>query len=411
LFVSSLRSVYTGAGLEDKAMLREIRQIPESVRITLVGACALSAVLLIEIRPWRSSVDGHIEEQLQTAANQVDAPEIPPEPLVDPDMENTLRADTAKSIKDIDPQLEVLMAQKRFGELSNRLLNMAASIIEANQPNQLAELLSLLGQVSIEQQNLDAAEVYLFEALDLLKESSNEGARAEIYMQLGRAHLRSREIARSAGYAYDALLIGRNQLMRGRYQVAELNILKAIEQNLSINRYNAAASAYSSLALLKERIGNRYEAEQSRLEAARLYASSGQLSSANRQITMLRASGIEEWRLLGIENEIDTNYRTYKESIEQIALAKDYRRLYHHYLSKNNHARAWHFRLLASKSLEKVSKRAMFHRQQGVLALLYNSNAAMALAKNYFSEASQSFVNNGMVELEQQTRALNSQVY
>jgi tetratricopeptide (TPR) repeat protein len=392
-------------------MLREIRQIPESVRITLVGACALSAVLLIETRPWRSSVDGHFEEQLQTAANEVDAPEIPPEPLVDPDMENTLRADTAKSIKEIDPQLEVLMAQKRFGELSNRLLNMAASIIEANQPNQLAELLSLLGQVSIEQQNLDAAEVYLFEALDLLKESSNEGARAEIYMQLGRAHLRSREIARSAGYAYDALLIGRNQLMRGRYQVAELNILKAIEQNLSINRYNAAASAYSSLALLKERIGNRYEAEQSRLEAARLYASSGQLSSANRQITMLRASGIEEWRLLGIENEIDTNYRTYKESIEQIALAKDYRRLYHHYLSKNNHARAWHFRLLASKSLEKVSKRAMFHRQQGVLALLYNSNAAMALAKNYFSEASQSFVNNGMVELEQQTRALNSQVY
>lgn len=392
-------------------MLREIRQIPESVRITLVGVCALSAVVLIEIRPWQSSVDGQIEEQLQTAANEIAAPEIPPEALVDPDMENTLRADTAKSIKEIDPQLEVLMAQKRFGELTNRLLNIAASIIEANQPNQLAELLSLLGQVSIEQQNLDAAEVYLFEALDLLKDSSNEGARAEIYMQLGRAHLRSREIARSAGYAYDALLIGRNQLMRGRYQVAELNILKAIEHNLSINRYNAAASAYSSLALLKERIGNRYESEQSRLEAARLYASSGQLSSANRQITMLRAFGIEEWRLLGIENEIDTNYRTYKESIEQIALAKDYRRLYHHYLSKDNHARAWHFRLLASESLEKVSKRAMFHRQQGVLALLYNSNEAMALAKNYFSEASQSFTNNGMVELEQQTRALNSQVY
>jgi hypothetical protein len=392
-------------------MLCEIRQIPESVRITLVGVCALSAVLLIEIRPWRSSVDGQIEEQLQTAVNQIAAPEIPPEPLVDPDMENTLRADTAKSIKEIDPQLEVLMAQKRFGELTNRLLNMAASIIEANQPNQLAELLSLLGQVSIEQQNLDAAEVYLFEALDLLKDSSNEGARAEIYMQLGRTHLRSREIARSAGYAYDALLVGRNQLMRGRYQVAELNILKAIEHNLSINRYNAAASAYSSLALLKERTGNRYEAEQSRLEAARLYASSGQLSSAERQLTMLRASGIEEWRLLGIENEINTNYRTYKESIEQIALAKDYRRLYHHYLSKNNHARAWHFRLLASESLEKVSKRAMFHRQQGVLALLYNSNEAMALAKNYFSEASQSFTNNGMVELEQRTRVLKSQVY
>ena len=392
-------------------MLGKIRQLPESLRITLVGVCALSAVLLVEIRPWRSSTDVQIEEQLQTTANKVEAPEIPPEPLVDPDMETTLRADTAESIKEIDPQLEVLMTQKRYGELTNRLLNLAASVLEAKQPNQLVEILSLLGQVSIEQQNLDAAEVYLFEALDLLQDSPNEGARAEIYMQLGRAHLRSREIARNAGYAYDALLVGRNQLMRGRYQVAELNILKAIEHNLSINRYNAAASAYSSLALLKERTGNRYEAEQSRLESARLYASSGQLSSANRQISLLRASGIEEWRLLGIESEIDTNYRDYKESIEQIALAKDYRRLYHHYLSKNNHARAWHFRLLASESLEKVSKRAMFHRQQGVLALLYNSNEAMALAKDYFTEASRSFLDNGMVELEQQTRALNSQVY
>ncbi|MGI9318840.1 MAG: hypothetical protein ACR2QW_16040, partial [bacterium] len=197
----------------------------------------------------------------------------------------------------------------------------------------------------------------------------------------------------------------------GRYQVAEQNIIKSIEHNLSINRYNAAASAYSSLALLKQRSGNLYESEQSRLEAARLYASSGQLSSAQRQINLLRAADIEEWRLLGIEDEIETNYRKYQESIEQIALARDYNRLYHHYLSKNNHARAWQFRLLASKSLEKVSKRAMFHRQQGVLALLYNSNEAMALARNYFSEASRSFVTHGMVELEQQTQALNNQVF
>ncbi|MGB5709068.1 MAG: hypothetical protein WBM41_19840 [Arenicellales bacterium] len=388
-------------------MLQRLSQFSERTRITLVGVCAVVLVLIVELEPWNASTEVHIEDQL----NLADKPENPPAPLVNPDIEVRLRANTAKSIKEIDPQLEVLMAQNQFGELSNRLLNLAAIAVGAKQPDQLAEILSLLGQVSIEQQNLDAAEVYLFEALDLLSDSVNDGARAEIYMQLGRAHLRAREVARSAGYAYDTLLIGRNQLMRGRYQVAEENIRKAIEFNLSINRYNAAASAYSSLALLNQRSGNKYESEIARLEAARLYASSGQLSSAQQQIDLLRAAGIEEWRLFGIEDEIESNNQVYEESIAQIAQSRDYQRLYNHYLSQNNHARAWHFRLLASKSLENVSKRAMFHRQQGVLALLYNSNEAMTLAKNYFSEASRSFVANDMVDLDERTQALTRQIY
>ncbi len=388
-------------------MLQRLSQFSERTRITLVGVCAAVLVLIVELEPWNASTEVHIEDQL----NLADKPENPPAPLVNPDIEVRLRANTAKSIKEIDPQLEVLMAQNQFGELSNRLLNLAAIAVGAKQPDQLAEILSLLGQVSIEQQNLDAAEVYLFEALDLLSDSVNDGARAEIYMHLGRAHLRAREVARSAGYAYDTLLIGRNQLMRGRYQVAEENIRKAIEFNLSINRYNAAASAYSSLALLNQRSGNKYESEIARLEAARLYASSGQLSSAQQQIDLLRATGIEEWRLFGIEDEIESNNQVYEESIAQIAQSRDYQRLYNHYLSQNNHARAWHFRLLASKSLENVSKRAMFHRQQGVLALLYNSNEAMTLAKNYFSEASRSFVANDMVDLDERTQALTRQIY
>jgi len=388
-------------------MLQRLSRFSERTRITLVGVCAVVLVLVVELEPWNASTEVHIEDQLSLA----DSPENPPTPLINPDIEVRLRANTAESIKEIDPQLEVLMAQKQYGELSNRLLNLASISVGAKQPDQLAEILSLLGQVSIEQQNLDAAEVYLFEALDVLSDSLNDGAKAEIYMHLGRAHLRSREIARSAGYAYDTLLIGRNQLMRGRYQVAEENIRKAIEYNLSINRYNAAASAYSSLALLNQRSGNKYESEIARLEAARLYASSGQMSSAQQQIDLLRTAGIEEWRLFGIEDEIESNIQEYEESIAQIALARDYQRLYNHYLSQNNHARAWHFRLLASKSLENVSKRAMFHRQQGVLALLYNSNEAMTLAKNYFSEASRSFVANDMVDLDERTQALTRQIY
>ena len=137
------------------------------MRIVLVGVCAISAVLVVELRPWQEKLDSQVEEQLNAARERSAEPETPPSPLVDPGMENSLRADTARSIKDIDPQLEVLMAQKSYGTLTNRLLNLAAQVLDSNQPLQLAEILSLLGQVSIEQQNLDAAE------MGLAKYSSN----------------------------------------------------------------------------------------------------------------------------------------------------------------------------------------------------------------------------------------------
>ncbi len=388
-----------------------INQLSENTRIALVGIFAVTLVLLIELKPWVPSAIGLSEQELLLLARDADSLPVPPESLVSPHLDARLLAKTTKSIKEIDPELEILMENREFGVLTDRLLNLAAQAVTDNQTGQLVEILSLLGQVSIERQILDVAEVYLFEALDLLSETDHDAARAEIYMQLGRTYMKSREIARSAGYAYDALQIGRNQLYRGRYQQAEQSILTAIEHSLSINRFNAAASAYSSLAHLHLRTGNQFESERARLEAARLYSSSGQVTPAQKELELLRTAGIDEWRLFGLEQEIDENYGSYRESIEQIAVARDYQRLYHHFLSQKNFARAWHFRLLASKSLENVSKRAMFHRQQGVLALLYNSNDSMVLAKNYFSEASRSFSTEGMDAQNQQTMELSKKVW
>jgi len=389
-------------------LIKHLAALPESTRVTVTGIAAISLVLLMETKPWQQNSPPELDIGISTPASQIPAP---PEPLVDAAAEALIQAETYKSIREIDPQLQPLFAEGQFATLKDRLLNLAADAVKRNQSRQIIEILSLLAEVSIEQQNLDSAEVYLYEALDLVDATNHNQARGEIFMQLGRTHLRSREIARSAGYAYDALQIGRNQLLRRQYQLAQQNIQGAISHSLSINRFNAAASAYSTLALLFQKTGDHYQAEQASLESARLYSSSGQLGPARAQLARLRDAGIEEWRLFNVENEIDANYQTYEESINQIAVARDYQRLYHYYLNQENLARAWHFRLLASKSLENISKRAMFHRQQGVLAILYNSNDAMARARRYLSDASSTFKARGMDDLDQQARELIQSVY
>jgi len=386
--------------------------LSENTRIALVGVCAIGIVGYFELPSHQhTTVVGPGGTDLVETGQALLADHQPAVPLVDPGLDDALLEKTVSSVRQLDPELETLLQAGAHGTVKNRLLTLAAAAVADGKHDRLAEILSLLGQVSIEQQNLGAAEVYLFEALDVLEGTDNEPARAEIYLQLGRAYLKSREVARNAGYSYDALQIGRNQMAKGQYQQAEQSIQQAISQSLSIHRYNAAASAYQSLSKLYGLLGNQYESEQASLEAVRLYSSSGQSDQSRTLLGELRDSNIEDWRLLDVDKQIEANQEIYEDSIEQIGIARDYRRLYNYYLNEGNIARAWHFRLLASKSLEEVSKRAMFHRQQGVLALLYNSNDAMARAKKYFSSASDRFASQGNADRLEQTAELKKGIY
>jgi len=389
-------------------MLHWYRNLPENTRISLVGILAIALVGFVELRSsFYHPKDIEIYQEENSALNHTD----PPAPLVDPKLDQALFEQATDSVTKVDPLFELLMRSGAFTTLKNRLLNLAANAVNDDQPETLANILLLLGQVSIEQQNLGAAEVYLFEALDVLNENTNEQLRAGIYMQLGRTYLKSRQIARNAGNAYDALQIGRTQLTQGRIALAEANIRYAIEHSLSINRYNAAASGYETLAKLYQSIGNQYESEEAQLEAIRLYSSSGQTVESLSILEQLKSVGVEQWRLLNIEEQVTENQRSYERSITQIGTAKDYRRLYNYYLNQGDKRRAWHFRLLASQSLEEVSKRAMFHRQQGVLALLYNSNDAMAKAKHYFANASKRFEAGQNKDRLKETNSLSQDVY
>jgi hypothetical protein len=277
---------------------------------------------------------------------------------------------THESVRNFEPSLATLLSDKKFGLLRERLLRLASVAVEDDDKNRLGYILNLLGQIAIQEQDLYTAEVYLNEALDIFEDLKDDLGAAQIHMQLGRTHLKARQIARVAG-----------------------------------------ASAYESLVKLYLREADANLARQAAFKSARLFSASGNTARARRVLDLLPEDMKQSRQLAELDSDIKSNYAAYKDSILQIERARDYRRLYAYYRNVGDEVRAWKFRLLANDSLAEVSKRALFHRQQGVLAILYNSNESMNLAENYFLQAQQTFDFNGMDDLSTESRQLNDKVY
>ncbi len=326
-------------------------------------------------------------------------------------IEAKLELDTHQSIKGIDPVLANLLAAGKFDELREELLKLASIAVSEKDKKRLGYILNLLGQVSIQEQDVYSAEVYLLEALDIFQNLNNEIGVAQINLQLGRTHLKSRQIARVAGTAYDELQVGRWYLVHQMPSIAEQYIRKSIDRNMSINRFGSAASAYESLVKLFIAENNFSEAEVAAHESARMFASSGKINRANGVLELIPANVNNAWQLAQLRTELDQNHVQYKKGILQIERARDYRRLYYFYKNQGDQERAWKFRLLASNSLGEVSKRTLFHRQQGVLAILFNSNDSINQAERYFVKAQNTFETNGLTELSDEVSVLYNQVY
>ena len=386
-------------------------------RLVIVGIASIVALftfLHIHSTKPESMNPGHTVQRVAPVvapSNQLESPFGVIQPVaLDPKLEQAMVAKTARTIEQLSEELAALLREKQYDLVREQLLQIAAQAIADNDKNMLGNALSLLGQVAIEEQDLDTAEVYLLESLDVYEQQADKVGSAQVFMQLGRVHLHSRQLARTAGDAYDRLLVARWQLSHGQYALAEHNLTGIIEDNLSINRFGAAASAYSSLARVYAQYGATYNEQQAAVEAARLFAASGQIGRAKANLAHLEQSGVERWRLSEVETEIHQNFAEFQNSVEQIERARDYRQLYNHYQSQGDEQRAWKFRILASKTLRNVSKRAMYHRQPDVLALLYVSNDAKERARNYFDAAMQTFDSKGLKELSTQTKRLKDQI-
>jgi hypothetical protein len=382
-------------------------------------AALLVSIVSVEIY-WHLNSE---EEISQTQATVADSKKSEPatdstvevvrsEPEILPEIEKNFAEDTRDSIAGIDPEMALLLESSNFGQLRERLLQLASVAVSEDDMNRLAYILNLLGQISIQEQDLHSARVYLTESLDIFQSLNDEIGSAQIYLQLGRTHLKSRQIARVAGTAYDELQVGRWYLEKGLYDVAEKYISRSIDKNMSINRFGSAASAFESLARMASQKSDLEQLEKSVVKAARLFAASGKVYRARKVLELLPEEISEKNSQLAIlKIDIDNQHEEYKNNILQIERARDYRRLYHYYRNQGDKERAWKFRLLANSSLADVSKRALFHRQQGVLAILYNSNESMDLAEKYFVQAKETFDFNGLQELADETDQLNKQIF
>lgn len=311
----------------------------------------------------------------------------------------------------LEQEVQRLLANDEYKKSTTILLGAAALAIAQGEKKKLGNIMLLLGKVATNMQELDTAKVYLQEALDIALQTEDTLAAARTYQQFGRVHIRSRELARNAGEAYDKLWIARNQLYLGRYREAKANLDQAIDANLAIRRYGAAAGAFETLSAFHRRFEDNYMAQDAAMEAARLYASSGQITRSREILVSLQSEGVDKLQSESMQVEIEALFRQHQNDVAQTARARDYQMLYRHYKARGDYERAWKLRILASKSLAKTSERAMYSRQADVLAILYNSNFTMDKAKKYLAQASSLFTDQGEDVSSASTQNMYSLIY
>ncbi|MEM7250159.1 MAG: hypothetical protein AAF493_01960 [Pseudomonadota bacterium] len=304
-----------------------------------------------------------------------------------------------------------LLDAGEHGIINDLLLQAAAQAAQSGDRTEVAGVLSLLGQLALEEQDFDSSELYLLEALEIYEQLGEPVGAAQIHLHLGRMHVKRRQRARVAGNAYDRLLLARWQLSSGHYVAAEDNLRLVIDENLSINRIGAAAGAFESLTSLyaaQRDDGRHYDAA---LRTVELLAASGQRERAESIVAELDAAGFSPADLDHIENIIEERHHEFEDSVRQIARADDYDRLFNHLRAQGDEEDAWRLRLKASDSLRQVSKRAMYRRLPDVLALLYVSNTDIEQAKHHLGVARATFEVEGRDDLRLRTERLSDEIY
>ncbi len=331
---------------------------------------------------------------------------LPPAREVD-----TQISDLGLDNQNLEQRIRSLLRDGLFKQARTRLLEVAALAAARGDEKQVSNTLLLLGGVAIDEQELAAAEMFLQEALDIAIKQDDVMTIAHGYRQLGRLNIKSRELARSAGETYDKLWIVRSQIYQGDYRNVVEDLERIIDASLQIRRYGAAASAWETLADYYNRFHDNYLSEQAAFEAAKLYASSGQLAYSRAVVDRLKRNGLAPDQLEILNQEINTLFAQHQEDVMRTAQAKDLQLLYRYYRGRGEYKLAWNLRIKASQALAKTSERAMYQRQAEVMAILYNSNFAMKKARRYLNQASELYVAKGADKLYLEAQDMQAFIY
>jgi len=310
-----------------------------------------------------------------------------------------------------DRVIRRLFDEGRFQQARTELLQVAALAVRREDEARLGDTLALLGEVAIEQQELSAAEIYLQEALYLSMERDDPLATARAYRLLGKLNIRSRELARRASNSYDELWQARNSIARGYLRGVDDKLERVIREDLEIRRYGAAADAWEAKASYYDKLHDDYQAQLARVEAARLFASTGQTAHVERLLNSIDRGVLGDNGYAEIEAEIRGLVDQYRQDEIKSSQARDYQMLYRHYLRLGEVERAWQFRIKSSETLASASERLLYQRQASVIAVLFNSNFAMERARKYLDRAGMLYDENGMSEQLSETREMEARIF
>ena len=351
----------------------------------------------------------NIEQSPQQSAEQTDVQS--PFTVQRASTEEVLASVNAAKAITFSPDVAELVKARKYNHAKKRLLELASLAVESDDQPALARALAELGELAIAQTDIDAAELYLAEALDVYQQLGDEVSTAGVFMQFGRLHLLERERARQASDAYDQLLVARWKISHNQFEQAEQKLQQIADTNLQLNRYGAAASAYETLFRGYAETSQFEQAQQAGLEAARLHAASGRAFKARAMLNQMIDVGISQTVFEGFEQEITRLMQEYEDSVNAIAVARDQEQLYNQLLARGDVVQAWRFREKAGQSRAKATSRAQYRRQPDVLVELYRSNNSMENARVSLERAREMYLRHGLETRAQQSVELQSRIY
>jgi len=272
-----------------------------------------------------------------------------------------------------------------------KLMARAAIAVETDSRLELGNQLALLGAASLSENDLASSRVYLDEALSVYEEQDDLIGIGSVELLRGRVETVARENARDASAAHDVMQIAAWMIVKGRFAESEIPLQSAIDENLRLNRFGAAASGFEMLERGYASVGDSVNAMSAAKEALRLHAASGRVDKAREVLTTLENEGLSALDVDELNRTINLAEVEYDNSINEIGRARDYEQLYRRLVNAGDPVQAWQFRQKANDSLAQASKRAMHRRQTGVIALLYNSNENRQAARNSLARAREIF--------------------
>jgi len=253
--------------------------------------------------------------------------------------------------------------------------------------------------------------VYLNEALAVYEEENDALGIGSVELLRSRVETVARENARDASSANEVMHIAAWMIVKQRFYESEKPIESAIDENLRLNRFGAAAAGYEMLERGYRSVGDTLKANQAAKEALLLHASSGRTIKAKEILRGLQNHFLTQQEFEQLEQDIEREESNYEGSVFQVGRAREYEHLYRRLVSAGDPVQAWTFRQKANQSLGLASKRAMHRRQTGIVALLYNSNDNIRAARNSLNRARAMFEAESRSDLLDHTQSADSLIW